>query len=52
MTDLMDCWILGTARAEDRILISEDKEAREFIEELGDWKSLEILNWKEFKNYV
>ncbi len=52
MTDLMDCWILGTARVEDRKMISEDKEAREFIEDLNDWKSLEILNWKEFKNNV
>lgn len=49
MKDPLDCWIFGTAKAEDRVLISEEKAARKFIKNDTDWKSLEIMNWKEFK---
>ena len=52
MEDIMDCWILGTAKAQDRVLISEEKVARKFIKKYTNWASLEIMNWKEFKNKV
>ncbi len=46
--DYMDCWIAATAKVKGAVLVSEDLSLKQKVLELSDWKSLLIINWREF----
>ena len=46
--DYMDCWIAGTAKAREAVLITEDLPLKKIIALLPGWKSVSILSWTEF----
>jgi len=44
----MDCWIAGTAMAQNLILVSEDQPLYKLIKRLKSWKSFNCIPWAEF----
>jgi len=48
--DYFDCWIAGTAMAQNLVLISEDKPLFQIIKRLKAWKSFNCISWTDFIN--
>ncbi|MHA1916765.1 MAG: PIN domain-containing protein [Candidatus Ranarchaeia archaeon] len=46
--DYMDCWIAGTAKAENANLVTEDKQLKQLIKKIPNWKKMNILSWDTF----
>ncbi|MBD3188365.1 PIN domain-containing protein [Candidatus Bathyarchaeota archaeon] len=46
--DYMDCWIAGTARALNLVLVTEDTPLVDLINDLDEWKLQKTIDWKVF----
>lgn len=46
--DYMDCWIAGTAKVKNLVLVTEDRPLCELIKTLPSWQTLTYLNWTNF----
>lgn len=47
-TDLMDCWILGSAIVYDCIFVTEEIELKKLIKSEKEFNSVEFWNWNKF----
>jgi predicted nucleic acid-binding protein len=48
-TDLMDCWIAGSAPALDGILLTEESELKRQLKNIPEFFETAIWNWKRFQ---
>jgi len=46
--DYMDCWIAGTAKAKNLVLVSEDQPLCKLIGKLESWQSFTYIDWTKF----
>lgn len=46
--DYMDCWIAGTAKKLNLVLVSEDKGLQQLTSQITHWADFQIINWQNF----